>query len=626
MFSERKLDGIERGKEQYFKRANGKNPERGGHPKSDRFTNSKGPEEVVAMRARWAEVQNQALARAGVEARVDHRSFEDQGIEREAGRHRGPALSGIEGRGEASEVSARREAEQVERAQARAAAVAEVRVVTRQEVAAERVAVRERRELAREVTGEEREAVLPLIEADRREQLGRASAAAERRVERRQGVGGQLGKKLVEQARALRERIGREFGRVREWVAKRFPDPVQRLTERSREVFEAVTRGGRSAPGQKETERTPSGDRGMFDGLRLRADRLPAAVIEVAPGVEPAAPKPAVERSDQVRAAAREAGREERAGPLGSWQAPNLEDVKRQGREEWLAMRAQVQARGGDLSAEQQRAQGRAAWKVLRGLEGEMAQPAAREPAQNLKEAARERERLSVLSAKEMWGLIERINPAPVERLVELDSVVTGAQRVVESHQLTAANALHASNWAAHENQWWRREHGVQAKLHDLGVRKAEYLVEREAAEAKAKAAHAEALKASALAQARLLEARSEAERRITQETAPARAKVAELERLAAAAYEREQVVQEFQRLARSRAAGREEFRDTSESWQATPPKLRQLIDGYNQEPAQVQEAILKKFSTTPALAQSLEENLKLRREQVHTLGRGRGR
>ena len=183
-----------------------------------------------AVRARWAEVQNQALERAGVEARVDHRSLQAQGIEREPGQHRGPALSGIEARGEETEVSARREAEQEERVLARGAVEDEVRVVTREEVAAERVAVRERRELAREVSGEEREAVLPFIEADRREQLGRAQAAAERRVERRQEVGIEkpLKEKLLAQARALRERIGREFGRVREWVAKRFPDPVQR--------------------------------------------------------------------------------------------------------------------------------------------------------------------------------------------------------------------------------------------------------------------------------------------------------------------------------------------------------------------------------------------------------------
>jgi hypothetical protein len=89
MFSERIRDGIERGPEQYFKRANGKSPERGGHAKSDRFTSSRGPEEVQALRARWAEMQNAALERAGEKVRVDHRSLEAQGIEREPMQHRG---------------------------------------------------------------------------------------------------------------------------------------------------------------------------------------------------------------------------------------------------------------------------------------------------------------------------------------------------------------------------------------------------------------------------------------------------------------------------------------------------------------------------------------------------------
>ncbi len=126
-----------------------------------------------------------------------------------------------------------------------------------------------------------------LVEADRREQLGRAQAAAERRVERRQGlgIGGQLKEKLIAQARALRERIGRELGRVKEWVRERFPDPLKQLKERSREVFEAVAekargreRKGPAREPEKEPERGQSGDkkRGMFDGLRLRSERLAA--------------------------------------------------------------------------------------------------------------------------------------------------------------------------------------------------------------------------------------------------------------------------------------------------------------------------------------------------------------
>jgi len=315
MFSERKLDGIERGPEQYFKRANGKNPERGGHAKSDRFTSAQGPEEVVALRARWAEVQNRALERAGIEARVDHRSLEAQGIDREAMQHRGPAVSGIEKRGKESEVSMRREAERAERAQAREAVVAEVRVVTRQEMAAARVAVRERRDLAQEVTGPERGLVLPLVEADRREQLARAQAAAERRVERRQGlgIGGELKEKLLTQARALRERIGQQLGRVKEWVLERFPEQLQRLKERSRDLFDTVARRGRGARGP-EREKAPS--RGDADHSQEPATRR-APAVERTPTPEAGRAPDAAERA-RVLKEATALGRQELARQVQS--------------------------------------------------------------------------------------------------------------------------------------------------------------------------------------------------------------------------------------------------------------------------------------------------------------------
>jgi hypothetical protein len=291
MFSDRQHDGIERGPEQFFKRYNAKNPERGG---AQKFSYGVDKEEAArtyeGIRERWAKVQNLALEHAGVEARVDHRSLAAQGIHREPEVHRGPAVSGIEGRGEVSQVGERQREQMRARSQARTMVVAEVRVVTREEVAAERVAARERRDLAREVTGPDRAVVLPRVEADRREQLGRAQAAAERRLERRQGlgIGGQLKEKLVTQARALRERIGRELGRVKAWVRERFPDPIKQIKERSREVFEAVAekargrRPTRTQEVEKQPERAQPGEkkRGMFEGLRLRSERLPAPPAE----------------------------------------------------------------------------------------------------------------------------------------------------------------------------------------------------------------------------------------------------------------------------------------------------------------------------------------------------------
>ena len=280
MFSDRQLDGIERGPEQFFKRYNSKNPERGG---AQKFSYGAGKEEAArtyeGIRERWAKVQNLALEHAGIEARVDHRSLAAQGIlDREPELHRGPAVSGIEARGQVSEVGQRQRVQRRERSMMRAAVVAEVRVVTREEMALERVAVRERRALAAEVTGEDRALVLPLIEADRREQLGRAQAAAERRVERRIEKG--LGGRLLDQARGLRERIGQQLQRVKEWVIERFPDSLSAIPERTRDLFDTVVHQAQRVLGREDAgrEQAPAAGakRGRFAGLKL----TPAATPE----------------------------------------------------------------------------------------------------------------------------------------------------------------------------------------------------------------------------------------------------------------------------------------------------------------------------------------------------------
>ena len=121
MFSDRQHDGIERGPEQFFKRYNAKNPERGG---AQKFSYGADKEEAArtyeGIRERWAKVQNLALEHAGVEARVDHRSLAAQGIHREPEVHRGPAVSGIEARGEVSQVGERQREQMRARTQARA--------------------------------------------------------------------------------------------------------------------------------------------------------------------------------------------------------------------------------------------------------------------------------------------------------------------------------------------------------------------------------------------------------------------------------------------------------------------------------------------------------------------------
>jgi len=90
MFSERMNDGIDRDPQQYFKRANNKEPERGG-AKKVRFgeTPTERKEYLVAQRERWADLQNTHLERYQHTDQVDARSLKAQGIEREPERHLG---------------------------------------------------------------------------------------------------------------------------------------------------------------------------------------------------------------------------------------------------------------------------------------------------------------------------------------------------------------------------------------------------------------------------------------------------------------------------------------------------------------------------------------------------------
>lgn len=62
-------------------------------------------------RARWAELTNLALERAGHAVRVDHRSLEAQGIDRVPSTHMGPVVAGMARRGVSSAVSQRVAAE-----------------------------------------------------------------------------------------------------------------------------------------------------------------------------------------------------------------------------------------------------------------------------------------------------------------------------------------------------------------------------------------------------------------------------------------------------------------------------------------------------------------------------------
>lgn len=96
MISERKNDGVQRPADQWFKRYNAKQPERGGAQKSESLKPKVWLEQT---REAWANHANRALELAGHDARIDHRTLEAQGIERLPGVHLGPNVVEMEGRG-----------------------------------------------------------------------------------------------------------------------------------------------------------------------------------------------------------------------------------------------------------------------------------------------------------------------------------------------------------------------------------------------------------------------------------------------------------------------------------------------------------------------------------------------
>ncbi|MGB0848889.1 MAG: MobA/MobL family protein [Thiolinea sp.] len=81
MFCERKHDGIARDPDQYFKRYNKKNPERGGAQKTNfSMKSSERRDALKAQRERWQTLCNDHLKRAGHDVEIDMRSYADQGI------------------------------------------------------------------------------------------------------------------------------------------------------------------------------------------------------------------------------------------------------------------------------------------------------------------------------------------------------------------------------------------------------------------------------------------------------------------------------------------------------------------------------------------------------------------
>ena len=79
MFTTRTLDGIERDRELFFRRANSNHPEQGGAPKERRWM---AKDRLMELRQSWGQQANLALNRAGQDTTIDCRALEERGIDR----------------------------------------------------------------------------------------------------------------------------------------------------------------------------------------------------------------------------------------------------------------------------------------------------------------------------------------------------------------------------------------------------------------------------------------------------------------------------------------------------------------------------------------------------------------
>ena len=96
VMNERANDGVDRAPEDWFRRANSKDPAKGGAKKSRAM---KDRDWIGQTREAWAGMVNQALIDIGSQERIDHRSYAAQGIDKIPGLHLGPVVAAMERKG-----------------------------------------------------------------------------------------------------------------------------------------------------------------------------------------------------------------------------------------------------------------------------------------------------------------------------------------------------------------------------------------------------------------------------------------------------------------------------------------------------------------------------------------------
>lgn len=316
--SERVNDDVQRPAEQWFRRYNRATPDQGGARKSERLKPKAWLEET---REAWSLAANAALEAGGHDARVDHRTLEEQGIDRVPGVHRGP-VGHMEARGietafisrsledfDAAERELAGEAELKAAAEAAEREAAVARATAEREEAARREAAARQAEAEREASAKLRRGLEAAFGAD---EAGRAAAGDADDALREEAARAEA-EQLERQAAAEREAAEAE----REAEQQAMAAEAEIAAAAKAAALRAVKAGthlpkvdpGTWAPGsapEAEREEAWKKDRGwlthdwwraagraVWDELiRPTAERLWGAVAAPAPDPTPAASSP----------------------------------------------------------------------------------------------------------------------------------------------------------------------------------------------------------------------------------------------------------------------------------------------------------------------------------------------
>lgn len=213
-------------------------------------------------------------------------------------------------------------------------------------------------------------------------------------------------------------------------------------------------------------------------------------------------------------------------------------------------------------------------------------------------------DRLDRMPARELREEIDRLRPPAPREAARQDAGVIEAQAKHQAAQAAAEAAHRDRETADREAAAWRKEHPMQARMHDNGMRSAPYLAERErlAGELAQVRATREAQAAELAKQARATE--DTATDRIREQQAPARAVVQELRDLAERREQQEAVralaaqvaskdVDALRLMARARATGTAGWGDGGQQWKQLPADTRQKIEQLNALPEGSRAAVL---------------------------------